>query len=115
MQRINYYQNFAPAFSKLMEIEQLIKNSGIDKHLLHLVKLRASQINGCTFCIDMHSKEAKIDGEKEIRLYHLAGWYESPLFTLKEKAALLWTETVTNLNQHHVSDETFGKVKESLF
>lgn len=112
MQRLNYFSQFPEAFQKLTEIEGLFKKISLEPLLVHLVKLRASQINGCAFCVDMHSKQAKIDGEKEIRLYHLAVWWESPLFTPKEKAALMWTEAVTKLSQAVVSDETYDKVKE---
>lgn len=112
MQRLNYYQLFPEAFRKFMEIEELIKKSSIDKKLIHLVKMRASQLNGCAFCIDMHAKEAKIDGEKEIRLYHLSAWEESPLFSASEKAALMWTEAVTKLNNKANTDSVYGKVRE---
>ncbi|MGE3261951.1 MAG: carboxymuconolactone decarboxylase family protein [Bacteriovoracia bacterium] len=111
MQRLNYYPHFLKAFQKMTEIETLIKESSFDHHLVHLVKLRASQINGCALCVDTHSKEAKIDGERELRLYHVAVWEESPLFSEKEKAALLWTEHVTKLSQAPISDELFAKVK----
>jgi AhpD family alkylhydroperoxidase len=94
------------------EIEALLKQTSLEPLTVHLVKIRASQINGCAFCVDMHHKEAKIDGEREIRLYHLTVWEESPLFTPKEKAALLWTEHVTKLSEGAVSDEIFAKVKE---
>jgi AhpD family alkylhydroperoxidase len=114
MQRLNYFPQFPEAFSKMMDIEGLLKKASLDKHLLHLVKLRASQINGCTFCVDMHVKEAKIDGEKEIRLHHLAAWEESPLFSMQERAALMWTETVTRLSQSGISDELYRKVKENF-
>lgn len=112
MQKINYYSHFKAAFDKLMEIENLLKESSLDPLLRHLVKLYASQLNGCAFCVDMHSKEAKIDGERELRLYHLPVWEESPLFTAKEKAALKWTRAVTRLSQAPVGDELYSSVKE---
>lgn len=112
MSKINYYANFTEAFNKFSEVEALIKKTSIDKKLIHLIKLRASQINGCAFCIDMHAKEAKIDGERELRLYHLSAWEESPLFSPAEKAALLWTEAVTTLNNKEKIDMAFGKVRE---
>lgn len=111
MQRINYYQNFPEAFKKLSEIEELIKKSSLDHQLIHLVKLRVSQINRCAFCVDMHSKEAKIDNEKELRLYHIAVWEESPLFTEKEKAALRWAEAVTLLSSNSVDDHLYNETK----
>lgn len=110
--RINYYPQFPEAFLKLSEIELLIKKSTVDKHLLHLVKLRASQINKCNFCVDLHVKEAKIDQEKELRLHHLITWEESSLFTDKEKAALRWTEVLTKLSETHISDELFLATRE---
>ncbi len=110
--RLNYYAQNPEAFAKLTEVEALVKNSQLDKKLIHLVKLRASQINRCTFCVDMHVKEAKIDGEKELRLHHLAAWEESPLFDEKEKAAFAWTEAVTRLNQEHVSDDLYKRTRE---
>lgn len=112
MQRLNFYQHFPEAFAKLTEIEGLIKKSSLDHKLIHLVKLRASQINRCAFCVDMHSKEAKIDNEKELRLYHVAVWEESPLFSAKEKAALKWTEAVTRLSSEMVEDALYSEVKE---
>lgn len=111
MQKLNFYAHFKPAFAKLTELEGLIHESSLDPKLRHLVKLYASQLNGCAFCVDMHSKEAKIDGERELRLYHLPVWHESPLFTDKEKAALRWTKEVTQLSQGAVSDEALEAVK----
>ncbi len=110
--RLNYFQHNPDAFNKFGEVEAMIKNSSLDKKLIHLVKLRASQINNCTFCVDMHVKEAKIDGERDLRLHHLAAWEESPLFDDKEKAAFAWTEAVTKLNQAHVSDDLYQKTRE---
>lgn len=110
--RMNYYPQFGDAFAKLADLGKLVKESSLGKQLVHLIDLRVSQINGCTFCIDMHVKEAKIDGEKELRLHHLAGWKESPLFTDKEKAAFLWAETLTLVSQNHVPDEIYAQVKE---
>ena len=112
MQRLNYFSHFPKAFEKMSEIETLIAQSSLDHILIHLVKLRASQLNGCALFVDMHSKQAKIDGERELRLYHLSVWEESPLFSAKEKAALMWTEQVTKLSHGAISDEDFAKVKE---
>jgi len=83
----------------------------VDKTLKDLVQLRASQMNGCAFCVDMHSKEAKIHGERELRLYHLPIWRESNLYTAKERAALEWTETVTKLGEHGVPDAIYDAVR----
>jgi AhpD family alkylhydroperoxidase len=111
MQKLNYYANFKPAFDKMAEIEALVKESSLDPLLKHLVKIYASQLNGCAFCLDMHVKEAKISGERELRIYHLPVWHESPLFSEKEKAALKWTKLVTQLSQGAVSDEDYESVK----
>lgn len=79
--------------------------------LLDLVNIRASQLNGCAFCLDMHVKEAKIHGERELRIYHLSVWRESPLFDARERAALEWTETVTKLGAHGVSEEQLNATR----
>lgn len=110
--RMQYFPHFSDAFAKVAEVNALIAKSTLNETTKHLVNIRASQINGCTFCVDMHIKEAKIHGEKEIRLHHVAVWKESPLFTDKERAALLWTEAVTKLSQHEVSDEVYKHVRE---
>jgi AhpD family alkylhydroperoxidase len=90
------------------------KEGSLERPLLHLVDLRASQLNGCAFCVDMHSKEAKIDGERELRLYHIAVWRESPLFSARERAALEWTEAVTKLDPHGISDAIYASVRAEL-
>lgn len=82
--------------------------------LAHLVMLRASQINGCAFCVDMHVKEAKIHGDRELRLHHVAVWRESPLFSEQERAALEWTEALTQLSPHGVSDAIYASVREQF-
>lgn len=105
--RLRYHSLMPDAFQKLTELEALVKASGLDPRLIDLVKLRASQINRCAFCVDMHVKEAKIAGERELRLHHLAAWQESPLFDAREKAALRWTEAVTRLSQGDVDDADF--------
>lgn len=111
MQRLNYFANYKPAFEKLMEVDSMLRESSLDKHLRHLVKIYASQLNGCAFCVDMHSKEAKLDGERELRIYHLPVWYESPLFSDKEKAALRWTKAVTQLSNGPVGKDVYESVK----
>lgn len=111
-QRLNFYPQFPEAFAKLNELDGLIKSSSVEEELLHLIKIRVSQINSCTFCLDMHIKEAKIGGVKEIKLHHLAAWKESQLFSEKERAALLWAEDVTKLAQASVDDNLFTHVRE---
>lgn len=112
--RIEYAKQSEAIFRKYLEASFAVKKSSIEPSLLHLVDLRASQLNGCAFCVDMHSKEAKIGGERELRLYHLAIWRESPLFTERERAAFEWTEALTKLSDHGISDELFAKVREQF-
>lgn len=110
-QRLNYYQLSAEVAKKYIDFHQTLNKRPVVQELGHLVVLRASQLNGCAFCVDMHSKEAKIHGERELRLYHVAIWWESPLFSEREKAALAWTETVTKLPPHGIPDDAFERVR----
>jgi AhpD family alkylhydroperoxidase len=103
-QRIDY-ATLAPGAVKVLQgVEQYVRQSGLERSLLHLVKLRASYMNGCAYCVDMHTKEARADGEREQRLYAVAVWRETPFFTPRERTALAWTEAVTALGEHGVSD-----------
>ena len=86
--RVNYYQTSPQAAQKYIDFNMALSQSDVIKEIKHLVTLRASQLNGCAFCVDMHVKEAKIDGERELRLHHVALWRESTLFTSRERAAL---------------------------
>lgn len=113
-QRLNYYQLSPKAAQKYTEFSQLLHQDPFLEQVGHLVTIRASQINGCAFCLDMHSKEAKLHGERELRLYHLPVWRESPLFTPKEKAVLEWTEALTRLTGEGVADEVFQRVRQQL-
>lgn len=108
--RINYNKHASKSVEALMALENAIAASGIDPHLKDLIKLRASQLNGCLFCMDMHSKEALKHEERILRLIHLPGWRESSLFTEKEKAALEWTELLTKIGAHGAEDEDFKKI-----
>lgn len=111
-QRLNYAE-FAPkTIQKLVDFSMATKDSSLSPLMIDLIQTRASQINGCTFCVDMHVKEAKIHGERELRLYHLAVWRESYLFTEKERAALEFTEILTKVTPEGVSDEQYAKLKE---
>ena len=96
--RINYNQLSPELVKKVFELSQQSAHGSLSATLLDLVHIRASQMNGCAFCLDMHVKEAKIHGERELRLYHVSIWRESPLFSDKERAALEWTEAVTKLS-----------------
>jgi AhpD family alkylhydroperoxidase len=113
-QRINYAQLSPELFKSLSAFSMEVKKGSIEQSILDLVDIRASQINGCAFCIDMHSKEAKIHGERELRLYHLAAWRESTLFSPRERAALAWTEALTKLPEGGVSDEIYDRVRGQL-
>lgn len=113
-QRLNYAQQSPELFKKFMEFSMALKNSVIEDSIHDLVQIRASQINGCAFCLDMHVKEAKIHGETELRLYHIAIWRESNLFVPRERAALAWTEALTKLPEGGVSDEIYERVRGQL-
>ncbi|HUW25671.1 MAG TPA: carboxymuconolactone decarboxylase family protein [Gallionella sp.] len=98
----------APDVYKAMSaLETCIKQSGLESSLLELVKTRASQINNCAFCLDMHTKDARAHGETEQRLYTLPAWHETPFFTPRERAALAWTEALTNVAETHVPDDVY--------
>ena len=110
-QRINYMQQSPELTKKFVELSQQLAKCSIEQAIVDLVSLRASQINGCTFCIDMHVKESKIHGERELRLHHVAGWRESPLFGPRERAALGWTEALTHLPRGGVPDDLYEHVR----
>lgn len=95
---LNYAAHSPDAFKSLLGLDKTLKSARLPHGLAHLIRVRASQLNGCIFCLDMHSKEAKRDDEREIRLYHLAAYHESPLFTAQEKAALHWVDALTAVN-----------------
>jgi len=99
-------------YAALREIESYIRRSGLPPSLIELVKMRASQINGCAFCLDMHSKDARKHGESEQRLYLLNGWRESPLYSPAERAALAWTEALTLVSETHAPDADYAPLRE---
>ena len=106
------YQNHPEALKPLFAMKAHIDQSGLEKSLVHLVMLRASQLNGCAYCIDMHSKEARADDETEQRLYVLQAWREAPFYSARERAALAWCEAVTRLDPvHRVPDEVYEQVR----
>ncbi len=109
--RIDYTKYAQEALKAMLDLEKYIAQSGIDHSLIHLMKLRASQINGCAYCIDMHSIDARALGETEQRLYALNAWRETPFFTDRERAALEWTEAVTMVSETHVPDAAYEDVK----
>jgi len=110
-QRLNYYKETPGLAKNLYELSQAVKSSSLGNTILDLVNIRASQLNGCAFCLDMHCKEAKIHGEQELRIYHIPIWRESTLFSETERAALEWTEAVTKLSEHGVADEVYNRVR----
>src|SRR4051812_16423607 len=112
--RLDYFATSPRLGKMLSELSQAVKQASIPVSLIHLVDLRASQLNGCAFCVDMHVKEAKIHGERELRLHHVSVWRESPLFTPKERAVLEWTEAVTRLGEEGISDEVYERVRTQL-
>ena len=113
-QRLNLAQQSPELFKKLLELSMAETHSVIEEKIRDLVHIRASQINGCAFCLDMHVKEAKIHGESELRLYHVAIWRESNLFIPRERAALAWTEAVTRLSEGGIPDELYERVRGQL-
>lgn len=109
-QRINYAQQSPELFRKLSDLSFSLKSSAIEQTIHDLIHIRASQINGCAFCLDMHVKEAKIHGESELRLHHVSIWRESNLFIARERAALAWAEAVTKLPEGGIPDELYDRV-----
>lgn len=109
--RLNPYAAAPKTMELVAAIEPQIVASGIDPALIELVKTRASQINGCAFCIHMHTKDARAHGETEERLYLLNAWRESPLYTDKERAALAWTEALTLVSETHAPDDVYDEVR----
>jgi AhpD family alkylhydroperoxidase len=96
----------------LRSVEAYLAGCGVEHSILHLVKMRASQINGCAYCLDMHSKDARARGETEQRLYALNAWHETPFYSPRERAALAWTESVTRVAETHAPDEVFQAARE---
>jgi AhpD family alkylhydroperoxidase len=109
--RLDYGKASPEATRALYALEMFVKGSGLDHSLLELIKLRASQINGCAFCVDMHWKDARAAGESEERLYMLSAWEEATVYSDKERAALALTEAVTLVSQTHVPDAVFEEAK----
>ncbi len=110
-ERIHYLKVSSGAYHTLLELEKYLNECGLDESLLNLIKLRASQINGCAYCLDMHWKDLRASGESEQRLYSLDAWKESPYYSDRERAALAWTEAVTRVSETHVPDEVYEEAK----
>ena len=112
--RMNYYQAAPDTVKALVALEEQIQASGLEKSLIELVKTRASQINGCAFCINMHTQDARKQGETEQRLYGLDAWRETPYYSARERAALEWTEALTLVAESRVPDEVYERVREQF-
>ena len=112
--RLDYLRQAPQAFKKYLDFNLLAKDRSIEQSLGDLVAIRASQVNGCAFCVDMHIKEATVHGERALRLHHLAIWRESKLFTPRERAALAWTEVLTRIPEHGVADDLYDRVRTQL-
>lgn len=114
IKRINPYKVSPDAMAPLMALEKQFEESALEKSLIELVKMRASQINGCAFCLHMHAKDARENGETEMRLYLLNAWEESSFYTERERAALAWTETLTKVAETHAPDAAYAVVAEQF-
>jgi AhpD family alkylhydroperoxidase len=109
--RIDYVKVSPGGYKAMAGLEIHIRHCGIEHGLLHLIKTRASQINGCSYCIDMHTKDARAAGETEQRLYALNAWRETPFYSERERAGLEWTEAVTLIGNGHAADEVYERVR----
>lgn len=110
-ERMNYGKAAPGAMRAMMGLQRYVDDCGLEKLLLELVKTRASQINSCAYCIDMHTKDARAAGETEQRLYALSAWRETPFYSERERAALEWTEALTLISESHVPDAIFEAVR----
>ena len=113
-QRLRYGKLFPEGIHALFNLGKVINESGLEHSLMELVKTRASQMNGCAYCIDMHTKDARAAGETEQRLYALSAWEETAFYTPRERAALAWTEAVTNIQQGHAPDHIYEEVRKEF-
>jgi len=113
-QRFNYFKAAPDAYKAMSGLESYLHGCGLEEGLLHLIKLRASQINGCAFCLDMHWKDLRAIGEDEQRLYSLDAWRECPWYTDRERAALAWTEALTLVTQGHVPDAVYEEARKQF-
>jgi AhpD family alkylhydroperoxidase len=111
-QRLDYSKTAPDGVGILRQLERYLKKTGLERDLVELIKLRASQINGCAYCIDMHTKDARSHGESEQRLYGVTAWREMPFYSERERAALVWTESVTRISEDQVPDEIYRQVSQ---
>ncbi|MEW5979107.1 MAG: carboxymuconolactone decarboxylase family protein [Acidobacteriota bacterium] len=110
--RLNASKVDPAAYQAMDALEAYVRKSGLESALVELIRLRASQINGCAYCIDMHTKDARANGESEQRLYALTAWRETPFFTDRERAALAWTEAITLVSEDHAPDPVYAEARE---
>jgi AhpD family alkylhydroperoxidase len=110
-QRIDYSKAAPAAMKAVMGMETYVRHSGLERPLIELVKLRASYMNGCAYCIDMHTKDARAAGETEQRLYSIPVWREAPYYSARERAGLAFTEAVTKMGRHGVTDDVFAAAR----
>jgi AhpD family alkylhydroperoxidase len=110
--RLEYNKVSPHAIQAMYGLEKFVRESALEPELIELIKVRTSQINGCAYCIDMHSKDARARGETEQRLYELDAWRETPFYSERERAALEWAESLTLVSQNHVPDEIFERVRQ---
>lgn len=109
--RLNYFKAAPALFQAQLALNKAVEDSGLDRGLLHLIKVRASQINGCAYCLDLHTQEARADGETGQRLHVVSAWRESPAFSAREQAALAWTEAVTLISNGPIADSLYDEVR----
>jgi AhpD family alkylhydroperoxidase len=109
--RLDYQKAFPEGYQGLLHLEAIIRRSGLEPSLYELIKIRASQLNGCAFCLDMHTKDARAKGETEQRIYALPAWREAPFYSERERAALAWTEAITNIQQGHASEDAYTEAR----
>src|SRR6516164_3009798 len=109
--RMNFFQAAPDTIKALSALETQVQSSGLEQSLIELVKTRASQINGCAFCINMHTQDARKHGETEQRMYLLNAWREAPVYSDRERAALAWTEAVTLISETHAPDDVYEEVR----
>ena len=109
--RLDYARQSPVGYRAMLALNQFVEDCGLEHSLLHLIKIRASQINGCAYCIDMHTKDARAAEESESRIYLLDAWREAPFYTDRERAALAWTESVTLLSETHVPDADYDAAR----
>lgn len=109
--RLNWAKAAPDAYKAMIALENAVTGSGLEPSLLELIRIRSSQLNGCAFCLDMHTADARKHGESERRIYTLSAWRETPFFSERERAALAWTEALTQLAGHEVSEALYDSVK----